>query len=1017
MKPVAHLTYSNTVRLAIILLLWIPLITKVYGQELINRQSVYVDAFSLEAGLRQSMVSCVQQDPSGLIWVASGDGLHCFDGKRFKAFRIPYQGSFHHSDNMMRMITGTKTGDLMISSSSSLFRFNPATAEFKFINREMSVYVILFDVQINTCSLAWTLKKGLCLTANDSLVPLNITYSNGLTPPAGFIPTKALRLNNSTVLILGKEGIINLSVTETNIETSLKSQISYTATWEPVPDCKLMASDKQGNVFIIQGTTFYKYLSKGKWKAISNPQIPIGLVFFIDHMNNFWFTDNKNQLFRLNSNGITTIELLENSGKLTDTIKTDIKYIFEDKSNILWFGTDGSGLLKYNPEKIMFNKALIGFTRCLTSVENEIFAGTYNNGLWRLSEDLADARRLNPEVFDNNEYILDLTSDDRKRIWAVTRKGLYILTKEGDVVLNYPGECTTARFIFSTGSTVELYKDTELLTFSAAQIPKLKSISGSYEIRSHISAFNRAWVATPTGLYVYSRNSGIKENKTPGTILSGSETFTIVKVKSEIWAATGNGVEVFSAAGNKINSYKAVEQLRNEAIYSLLPDKEGRLWFIGLRGLGFINASKDRVIRFSQENNLQSLEFNQNATCVTENGMFCFGGINGLNSINPSNLKAPVIIPQIRIFSLMVSDTNYSAGTVPARPVIQLDRRLANIEGSVFSTNYSEAGHSGFSFLLEGYQSNWTEPSSDGTFSYRNLQPGDYRLFVKYTGMLQNEGSPQLILTVFVAPAFWQQPLFYTGLILLIIVATVLIVRRVQSIRYENKIKELEREKAIERERTRISKDMHDEVGASLTRISILTELAKKQQGHSQKSDEIIDKISIIAGDVVDELSEIIWAMNPKNDNLETFAAYIRRYAGTYLESTGISIKFDFPEKIPTLLMTAEIRRNLFLIIKEALHNTVKHAEANNVLLKISIKNTDLTIVVKDDGKGFVMHSSIGIRHSLLDKDNTVNLKTTLLNKGNGLQNMQFRATELGGYYNINTGSGSGTEISITVSL
>jgi signal transduction histidine kinase/ligand-binding sensor domain-containing protein len=971
----------------------------VIGQEHNKRQSVYVDTYGLEEGLRQSMISCVYQDSTGLIWAASGDGLHCFDGKKFKAFRIPFKGSYHHSDNMMRMINGNASGDFIISSSSSLFRFNPESADFNFISREMSVYVVLLDAQINGCSLAWTLNKGLSIVKNDSLISLNISYNDGLKPSAGFIPIKTAWYNTNTLMIMGKEGIIHLSTQDKKEKESSSSNRIYHANWESAPDCKGMATDSQGNIYIIRGTTLYKYNGKTTWIPLTEKPITAGLVFFIDHHQNFWFTGNSNhKLFRLNSRVIDTIDLVENSGKNTDTIATDIKYIFEDKSHNLWFGTDGYGLLKYNPHKVMFNKKLIGFTRCLTSIGSYIYAGTYNKGLWKLTEDLSTGIRLNPQIFDNNEYIINLTTDKSGRIWVVSRIGLYVVTTEGKVVYNLPGSCITANFICSDNETIELIKDSELLTFSAKGAPRLISKKKHYEIRSLITKHNKEWVATPSGLYLIpSHLSGVRMNAPPGKLLSNSEIFNLAELNNEVWAATGNGVEIFASDGNKVTAYKGVAELMNEAIYSLLPDKEGRIWFTGIRGMGYICTLKDRIIRFWPENNLQSLEFNQNATCVTESGMFCFGGINGINSINPSYIDKSSKIPQVRLFSLKVSDSIYSPGIIPYNTRVELDRRFPNIEGSVFTTNYGEPRHSGFSFLLQGYESDWNESTPDATFSYRNLQPGSYRLYVKYTDILKNEGTPQLLLTINIKHAYWQTIWFYLGIILFIIVSTILIVRKVQSIRYGNKIKELEREKAIEKERTRISKDMHDEVGASLTRISILTELAKKQQSQSQKSNEIIDKISIIAGDVVDELSEIIWAMNPKNDNLETFAAYIRRYAGTYLESTGLFIKFDFPLNIPSLPMTAEIRRNLFLILKEALHNVVKHAEASNVLLKLLIRDGNLTITIRDDGKGIVLN--------------------TTLSKGNGLHNMQFRAMELGGNYNIITGEGSGTEISITVSL
>lgn len=212
-----------------------------------------------------------------------------------------------------------------------------------------------------------------------------------------------------------------------------------------------------------------------------------------------------------------------------------------------------------------------------------------------------------------------------------------------------------------------------------------------------------------------------------------------------------------------------------------------------------------------------------------------------------------------------------------------------------------------------------------------------------------------------------------------------------ESARYRQRIKTLEQEGAIEKERLRISKDMHDEVGASLTRISILSELARKQKNDPEKAERVIGQISEIAGNVVDEMSEIIWAMNPKNDLLDRFAAYIREYASTYLETSQIEVHFHFPAEIPAVAMSAELRRNLFLTVKEALHNIVKHARATEVDISLKVENQKLEIILKDNGQGF-------------EPDH-------ISNKGNGLQNMPKRLAECNGSYHLVSSPGKGTEI------
>jgi signal transduction histidine kinase len=210
----------------------------------------------------------------------------------------------------------------------------------------------------------------------------------------------------------------------------------------------------------------------------------------------------------------------------------------------------------------------------------------------------------------------------------------------------------------------------------------------------------------------------------------------------------------------------------------------------------------------------------------------------------------------------------------------------------------------------------------------------------------------------------------------------------------KRKIEKLEQERALERERTRISRDMHDEVGSSLSEIAILSELAKKKPSEAETH---INEISERATEVIDSVSEIVWAMNPQNDKLDNLIGHIRRYSIKYLNLSNIECQFSAPEKIPSQHLSTELRRNIFLVVKEALHNIAKHAGALKVLFTIELASGQLVIEIKDDGKGFIITESSGI--------------------GNGLINMRKRIEDTGGIIKIESIPGKGTQIHFSVKL
>ncbi len=206
--------------------------------------------------------------------------------------------------------------------------------------------------------------------------------------------------------------------------------------------------------------------------------------------------------------------------------------------------------------------------------------------------------------------------------------------------------------------------------------------------------------------------------------------------------------------------------------------------------------------------------------------------------------------------------------------------------------------------------------------------------------------------------------------------------------------KDLDRQLMLERERARISQDMHDDVGASLTRISMMSDLVMNMTDIREDARQWLGQISVTSRDVTEEMDQIIWALNPKNDNLDGLASYIRRFAFEYLEPTPIECVFDFPEEMPDMPLSVEVRRNIYLVVREALHNVAKHSGATRINLGLKIIDVGFRILIKDNGKGFEPEK--------------------LEMPGNGLVNMKKRMNDIGGEIVIRSKAGKGTEIELT---
>jgi signal transduction histidine kinase len=218
----------------------------------------------------------------------------------------------------------------------------------------------------------------------------------------------------------------------------------------------------------------------------------------------------------------------------------------------------------------------------------------------------------------------------------------------------------------------------------------------------------------------------------------------------------------------------------------------------------------------------------------------------------------------------------------------------------------------------------------------------------------------------------------------------------------QSQLEIVEGQRAIERERSRIARDLHDDLGASLTQIALLSELAKADLAQPELARTHLNQIFTSVGGSVRQLNEIVWAVNPANDTLEHFTSHICKFAQDYLSLAGIRCRLDFPESVPSFPMPSPERHNFFLAAKEALHNIVKHAQAGRVWLRLKLDSGVLTLLIEDDGKGCgaetVTVTSIGMA-------------------GDGLSNMQKRMEQLGGRFAQQSRPGSGTTVRLVLPL
>jgi signal transduction histidine kinase/ligand-binding sensor domain-containing protein len=357
----------------------------------------------------------------------------------------------------------------------------------------------------------------------------------------------------------------------------------------------------------------------------------------------------------------------------------------------------------------------------------------------------------------------------------------------------------------------------------------------------------------------------------------------------------------------------------------------------------------------------------------------------------------PVLHPKaIAEPQLLVEEMKVNGKPVPQTILpITLKYYQRNISFSVAAPTFIDEGQVQYSYLLSGSGNNeWSDTSSLADINLLNLSPGDYTLHVKAFFPSTSYSPKEIKFPFRILPPWWQTWWFRIAFALLVVALSVVAVRIYYLRKLEKQRTLAEKQQAIEKERTRIATDMHDDLGAGLSRIKFLSETIGIKKQKQQPIEEDISKIREYSHEMIDKMGEIVWALNEKNDSLSDLLSYTRSYAVEYLSQNGIQCTVSLPEQLPSSFVSGEFRRNIFLAVKEILHNVVKHAQANHVMITLRV-GRQLAVSIRDDGVGF-------------DKANIKPYR-------NGLVNIKKRMTDMGGIINIE--SSDGTAISLEIPL
>jgi ligand-binding sensor domain-containing protein/two-component sensor histidine kinase len=972
-----------------------------------------VRSWQTDEGLPQNSVWTLAQTPDGYLWVGTHEGLARFDGVRFTLIDEPSAPYLKHA--WIVALCLSRDGSLWIAcENNGLTRLKDgAFTQFREADGLPGSQVQCLlesqdgtlwiggdkglaryrDGKITRCTQSQGLRnnsvKALYESPRDVIRAATVTglfsvNTAGKEDPANFgLGTltnvlKAVPADRKGQLWLGTlDGLICLTpprgdmgqVTgDTNVPVRSPSTVSraegnrvYYGPRQGLPDriITMLHEDSAGQLWVGTYGGVVRFVDGAliPWSLGKRAFADLVYTIFEDQEGSLWF-GGRDGLYRLNPSRLTTYTIEEGLSH------NNVTSVMEDHAGAMWFGTWGGGVNRWSGEAFSTITTSNGLSYDVVlslgkSQDQSVWVGMdFAGALNRLGPALTND--FSPGTNNLLKAIRVIHEDRRGMMWIGSSLGLNRF--HGDVFETY----TTTNGL--PGNTV---------------MAICERADGS------------VWVGTDGGLACW--ESDKFKNYTVRDGLSSDAINALYEdAHGTLWIGTRNG-GLNRFRDGQFTTYTTRHGLFSDEIYEILEDDFGYFWMSCRRGIFRVSrkeldAFDRREIKFlhstvfGRVDGMASVQCNgvsKPAGWKSRDGRLWFPTIRGVVALE-SNLKLndrppPVVIEEVRSGTNLLRAsglTNYAATQLRVPP----GRGDLEIHFTGLSLELPEKVK--FKYKLEGVNQDWVEAGTQRSVYYNNVPPGKRRFQViacNNDGVWNNAGA---VLAIQMLPHYWQTWWFKTAVVAGCVGLFIAFYRA-----------RMERLREIEELRIQIASDLHDDVGSRLTKVAMVTELVDRETLPTDRSKTHIENISGTVREITRAMDEIVWTINPRNDTLDNLANYVFQYATEYFQNTDVRCRLDVPAELPDYPISTEERHNLFMAVKEAFNNVLKHSAATEVRVGLTVAANLLTITIADNGKG-VPSNLTGPA-------------------GDGLVNMKQRLQRIRGRFAFKSAPGLGTTVTL----
>jgi signal transduction histidine kinase/ligand-binding sensor domain-containing protein len=953
----------------------------------------------MEQGLPDNQIKAIHQIPDGSLWVGTRNGLARFADGKFTVFNHLNTPEMISDD--CKALGEDSSGNLWMvnNDGGGLLRYR--AGQFDAFKVRSSVLGIgdpspsrlpgggvLCLTPRRDGGIWFGGRGGICHFQNGWFTGLpNAPALNGLNP-IGLLEEPL-----GVLWILGDSGAVyRRSLISEEVETVVPPSSNVGLVHQAIQ------KDTLGNVWVLSFApesspsarlVFYR---NGTVRTNTDHVVPpnVNLTLAQDQFGGVWTALWKQSLGRFREGELTRYAIP--SGEADDSIRS----LLVDRDGNLWAGTESSGLLCFQPRHLSLRTTRDGLANDNTWAicegrDGSVWIAT-DGGLSRFQD--GKFTNFSEREGLTRQEVRSVAEDNAGTVWVGTMNGLFAFRDGRFTKHEFPGQWFEGkvRTIVATragdlwvGTAVGLNHLHDGIRTKYSTTNGLAHIDVRVLLEDHAG---NLWIGTAGGgLQCFRDGKFTTFNTTNG--LSANSVWSLHEdTAGVLWIGTEGGLNRLQ--DGRIKAFTVREGLAADSINGILEDDAGRLWLSHDHGLFWVRKADFENVAAGHRSSLRSVSYDETdgllrvetngqksnpAGCKTRDGRLWFPTPEGVAIIDPAQVADAAVPPLASVeeviaegkvmFSrnpvdraLEVRDTNVPPTSATDQPVsrpgavppLRFAPGTARVlEFRFLANSFIAPEKSRFKYRLRGLSDAWLDAGLRRSITFTDLRPGDYTLELLAANHHGVWSERPASVSFQLVPHFFQTLWFRVSAVMAALLLSYAGVSwRLRELR---KLNRLEQQSAISAERSRIAKDLHDGLGADLTRLALLADLAEGESsgaaaGHRQK-------LSRSSRETARTLKDMIWIANPANDTVEGLVSRISQTAEDFLGDARIRCRLDIPLQLPQRSLSLEQRRNLLLVAREAINNIIKHAAATEVCLRVEADQKELRLTIEDNGRGF----------------------------------------------------------------